>query len=74
MALRKVGITTSLGKHAWVTGCAILLEPGVGLKSMLDCISKPSAPLLQAALESAACSDTDEAGIPLWCAEHLDGK
>lgn len=52
----------------------MLLEPGVGLKSLLDHISKPSAPLLQAALESAAHSDIDGAGIPLWCAECLDGK
>lgn len=70
----RFGITTGLGKHAGVPGFARLLEPRVGMNSLLDCISKLSAPLLQAALESAAHLDTRGAGIPSQHAQHLEGK
>lgn len=43
MAFHEVRITTGLGKHVCVPGFAILLEPNAGLRSPLDCISKPSA-------------------------------
>lgn len=52
----------------------MLLESDAGLNSLLDCISKPSAPLLQAVLESTAHLDTGGAGIPSQHAEHLDRR